>query len=100
MDRERKEDHDLSIHEDEEVVFTAEHCDDQEANLEIAKAKGRVVLVAGVSACVTVSALAIMQAYSIMKGGNGIGIDLNHILLAYLAGMAMVYKWAFPKDDK
>ena len=95
MDRESKK-HDLNTGEDEEIEF----CVERGETFDTEKAKGLVVLCAGCSACVTVTALAIMQGYSVMKGGPGIGIDLNHILLAYLAGMAMVYKWAFPSKEK
>jgi len=93
MDRE-SETHDLSTGEDQEIVFSAEHHE----NFDTDKAKSYVVLGAGLCACLTVSALAIMQGYSVMRGGPGIGVDLNHILIGYAAGLAMIYKWAFAKE--
>lgn len=78
---------------EEEIVFTpAEHC--EESQLE--KRKGQVVLFSGCTMNATVSAVVIMHAWSISNGGPGLGIDLNHVLIAYSAAMGLIFRWAYP----
>lgn len=84
--------------DEEEVVFTpAEHCEESE----LERRKGQVVLFSGCTMNVTVSILLFMHSWSTMNGGPGLGIDLNHVLIAYSAAMGLIFRWAYPpKKDK
>ena len=94
----REDDFELSRSDDEEeIVFTpAEH--HESFNTE--KAKAIVVLVAGCLANGTLTYLLIIHSHSILKGGPGLGIDLNHVLLAYAAAMGLIIRWAYPPKEK